>query len=303
MIRLRFVVLAAALLPGCQCHVDYGHPIDTKEIAKSVIESMAHEGVPLTDVDCGDSYYYRKDQDTLTCKGTVEGQRVDVAIQFHDATHFDVRTDLPGVSLIATADFVAFVAERYGSDVTVKCPDKLVFWTGHDTQPCQLTVEGETHDATVRLKGTEVFLEPDREKVLDAGWMERQLVHDLDDIPGMDAKVDCGKPRLQLRRPGRGFDCRFSWDGGEGRTLAAPEREGVGFVVIETVGLSRQGLEGLLAMFPDTPAGATWSCPEKVQIVRGQALHCELVMPGGKRRSIEIAVNEAARTYQLTPPP
>jgi hypothetical protein len=303
MSRLPILLLAASLLPGCECHVDYGLPIDTREIAKEAMAMMATEGVPLGNVECGESFFYRKDHHTLVCKGTVDDLKVDVPIEFHDSQHFNVRPELPGVASITSEKLVAYVAETYGKDVSIHCPSELVFWTGHDTQKCTLTVEGQTDDAIMRMKGGQAHLEPDRDKVLDAGWMERQLVQDLRELAKLESKVDCGKPRLLLRRPGRRLDCRWAADGSEGHVLAEPLPTGVGFVIIESAGLRHEAVEAILGKLSVTPAGATWSCPVDLQIVRGQPFHCDVVEAGGVRKSIEITVNEDRGTYGLRPRP
>jgi hypothetical protein len=301
--RLLAILPSVVLLAACEVTFTSGQPVNTKEIARTSTEMLKAKGVDVQTITCPDDFAYRKGHETLLCQATVVGGLVvDAPITFHDATHFNVKLDLPEVTSVHASDMVELSRKTYGQDVVLACPTELVFWKGKDAVTCQMTVEGETRDIAITRRDGRVHVVPSVEHYYEATWLETIVTSYFHDRMSLEAKVDCGQPRLALKKVGRKVECGVSWEGGRARIVAKPDATGARFTVVETEGLRAAQLEVVLTKYVTPAAGNSWSCREGTQIVRGQPFSCDFVTAGRKRTRTKILLDGDESSATFTPP-
>jgi hypothetical protein len=291
------------LLAACEVTFTNGQPVNTREVAKTSIEMLKAQGFDVLTIRCPDDFAYRKGHETLLCQATVvDGLVVDAPIQFHDATHFNVALQLPDEFTAKGSELVEQSARAYGKDATLVCPPLLVFWKGKDTVTCQITVDGETDDVVLTVSEGRVHFELSSERYIETAQLEGSFAGMFQEVLSLAAKVDCGQPRLALRKPGRKFECSATWEGGRARfveVFTGPTTDS--FIPVETEGLHGPQLEALLALYAKPEAGDAWSCREGTQIVRGQPFTCDFVTSGHKRNPTKFRAQEDKGTFDLAP--
>lgn len=281
-----------------------GAPVNTKAVAAKATEVLKTGGFPLQSLTCPDEFSYRKGHDVLMCQATmVGGLVVDAPVTFSDAANFEVKPHLPDEITAKGSELMAQATGAYGNGVTLVCPPLLVFWKGRDTVNCQLAVEGQTDDLVMSVGDGRVRAKPSPERYIDAAQVAADFVRLFQGL-SLAAEVDCGQPRLILRKERRKLECTATWEGGHARIVNVFTGSTTdSFVPLETEGLRGPQLEALLALYIEPAAGNAWSCREGTQLVRGQPFSCDFVVAGRKRTRTRFLPQEDRGSFDVNPVP